>query len=433
MTNSSANIYKKRRENLTNFLEEDSYLIINSASNVIRNNDTTFPFRQNSNFFYLTGFNEPECVLLLNNNGKTTFFCRPKNPDLEKWDGFMHGIEGAKENFAFDDVLNIEELEKLLPEIIKGCSTVYSLIGKDQSFDEKLITLINRANSMERHQANIDLKNFSNIIGKMRLTKYEDEISLMKKSCHIAAMSHKEVISNVKVGMSEFDIESMYLNQFRIRGSRYPSYTPIVAGGKNACILHYIDNNQSIEDGDLVLVDAGCEYGMYASDITRTFPINGKYSSEQRAVYDVVLEAHNAACNAVKIGSSCMEPQNVSETVISQGLKDLGFLTQSMDEILEKQLFREFYYHKIGHWLGLDVHDDCPYSVNGSDVKFEENMVMTIEPGIYINDTAPVEEKWKGIGIRIENDIRATKKGFENLTHEVPYDASEIESLMNNA
>ena len=228
----------------------------------------------------------------------------------------------------------------MLPEIIKGCSTVYSLIGKDQSFDEKLITLINRANSMERHQANIDLKNFSNIIGKMRLTKYEDEINLMKKSCHIAAMSHKEVISNVKVGMSEFDIESMYLNQFRIRGSRYPSYTPIVAGGKNACILHYIDNNQSIEDGDLVLVDAGCEYGMYASDITRTFPINGKYSSEQRAVYDVVLEAHNAACNAVKIGSSCMEPQNVSETVISQGLKDLGFLTQSMDEILEKQLFR---------------------------------------------------------------------------------------------
>ncbi|GIR11236.1 MAG: hypothetical protein CM15mP22_6560 [Gammaproteobacteria bacterium] len=211
----------------------------------------------------------------------------------------------------------------MLPEIIKGCSTVYSLIGKDQSFDEKLITLINRANNMERHQANIDLKNFSNIIGKMRLTKYEDEISLMKKSCHIAAMSHKEVISNVKVGMSEFDIESMYLNQFRIRGSRYPSYTPIVAGGKNACILHYIDNNQSIEDGDLVLVDAGCEYGMYASDITRTFPINGKYSSEQRAVYDVVLEAHNAACNAVKIGSSCMEPQKVSETVISQGLKDL--------------------------------------------------------------------------------------------------------------
>ena len=292
--------------------------------------------------------------------------------------------------------------------------------------------MINNANKKERHQANIDLKNYSNVIGKMRLVKGGEEIDLMRKSCQIAAHSHKEVISNVKVGMNEFDIESMYLNEFRRRGSRYPSYTPIVASGKNACTLHYIDNNNSINDGDLVLVDAGCEYGMYASDITRTFPINGRYSAEQRAVYDVVLEAHNKSCEAVKIGNSCLEPQRVSERVISEGLKDLGFLDQSMDEILEKQLFREFYYHKIGHWLGLDVHDDCPYSIEGSNVIFQENMVMTIEPGIYINDSAPIDKKWKGIGIRIENDIRATNSGYENLTSEAPFDADEIEALMKN-
>ncbi|MBA4729911.1 MAG: aminopeptidase P N-terminal domain-containing protein [Gammaproteobacteria bacterium] len=432
MTNAITNIYKSRRDNVAKSLENDSCLIINSSSNVIRNNDTTFPFRQSSNFFYLTGFDEPDSILLVHNDGKSIFFCREKDPNLEKWDGFMYGVQGAKENFMFDEVYSVGEAEDLIPEIIKGNSAVYSLIGKDLAFDKTLISMINNANKKERHQANIDLKNYSNVIGKMRLVKGGEEIDLMRKSCQIAAHSHKEVISNVKVGMNEFDIESMYLNEFRRRGSRYPSYTPIVASGKNACTLHYIDNNNSINDGDLVLVDAGCEYGMYASDITRTFPINGRYSAEQRAVYDVVLEAHNKSCEAVKIGNSCLEPQRVSERVISEGLKDLGFLDQSMDEILEKQLFREFYYHKIGHWLGLDVHDDCPYSIEGSNVIFQENMVMTIEPGIYINDSAPIDKKWKGIGIRIENDIRATNSGYENLTSEAPFDADEIEALMKN-
>ena len=230
--------------------------------------------------------------------------------------------------------------------------------------------------------------------------------------------------------MSEYDLECMYLNEFKINGSREASYTPIVAGGSRACILHYIENNQTIKDGELVLVDAGCEYGMYASDITRTYPINGKFSAEQKAVYDIVLAAHNAACEAAIIGDTCTSPQKTSEKFLSQGLLDIGFLKGSLDEILEKQDFKEFYYHKIGHWMGLDVHDDCPYSLDGNEIKFEKGMVMTIEPGIYVNATADVDDKWKGIGIRIENDILITEDGFENLTAKVPVETDDIENLM---
>ena len=219
-------------------------------------------------------------------------------------------------------------------------------------------------------------------------------------------------------------------NEFKINGSREASYTPIVAGGKRACVLHYIDNDQNIKDGELVLVDAGCEYGMYASDITRTYPINGKFTGEQRAIYDVVLEAHNAACHAAKVGNPCTDPQKTSEKSLSQGLKDIGLLKGSLDEILEKNLYREFYYHKIGHWMGLDVHDDCPYSIDGKEILFEDDMVMTIEPGIYVNDTADVDARWKGIGVRIENDILVKSDGYENLTVKVPVQADEIEQLM---
>ena len=313
---------------------------------------------------------------------------------------------------------------------IRGNETLYALVGKNIDFDSKITNWINSANSMERHQGNIDLKNFSNILGSMRLVKDDEEISLIKKSCEIAAISHSNVMQNASVGMSEYDLECMYLNEFKINGSREASYTPIVAGGSRACILHYIENNQTIKDGELVLVDAGCEYGMYASDITRTYPINGKFSAEQKAIYDIVLAAHNAACEAAIIGDPCTNPQKTSEKVLSQGLLDIGFLKGSLDEILEKEDFKEFYYHKIGHWMGLDVHDDCPYSLDGNEIKFEKGMVMTIEPGIYVNATADVDDKWKGIGIRIENDILITEDGFENLTAKVPVETDDIENLM---
>ena len=430
MTDLNINIFEARRAKVASNMEKNSILLLSSSHIVSRNNDTTFPFRQDSNFYYLTGFEEPDSVLMLKSDGSSTIFCRQKNPDLEKWDGFMWGFDEAKKQFKFSEGHNISDIDKLLPTMIRGTSVLYSLVGKDKDFDAKVIKWVNAANGMERHQTNIDLKNFSNILGLMRLIKEPEEISLIRKSCEIAAISHKKVMSKAKVGMTESDLETMYLNEFKLNGSREPSYTPIVAGGARACILHYIDNNQPINDGDLVLVDAGCEFGLYASDITRTYPINGKFSGEQKAIYEVVLEAHNAACDAIKVGESCTDPQKASEKSLSQGLKDLGFLNESVDEILEKELYKEFYYHKIGHWLGLDVHDDCPYSIDGEDVKFEENMIMTIEPGIYVNETAPVNDKWKGIGIRIENDILTTKNGFENLTPQVPVEIDEIEQLM---
>ena len=430
MTDLNISIFKERRAKVASQMESNSILMLCSSNIVPRNNDTTFPFRQDSNFYYLTGFNEPNSVMLLKSDGTAYIFCRNKNPELEKWDGFMWGYQAAADEFNFDDGFDINDIDQLAPQIINGTSTVYALVGKNKDFDQQVIKWITAANSMERHQGNIDLKNFSNQLGMMRLVKEDYELSLMRKSCEIAALTHKAVISKAKVGMSEFDLETMYLNEFKSHGSKDISYTPIVAGGERACILHYIDNNQPIADGELVLVDAGCEWGLYASDITRTYPINGKFSAEQRAVYDVVLEAHNKACEAIQIGANCTDPQKASELSLSQGLKDLGLLTQSMDEIMDKQLFREFYYHKIGHWLGLDVHDDCPYSIGEKEVTFQKNMVMTIEPGIYINQTANVDDKWKGIGIRIEDDILVTADGNENLTAFVPSNPKEIEALM---
>ena len=422
--------YVKRRKEISKLMESNSCFLINSANLKFRNNDSSYFFRQDSNFYYLSGFVEPDSLIMIENNGKSTLFCRERNLELEKWDGFMYGVDGAKKTFGFDECFDIAEKENLIPEMIKGKTNLYCLIGKDKNFDASVSSWVNKANNLERHQANIDIKNFSNELGMMRLIKDEHELSLMRKSCEIAAKAHKKALMNIKKGMSEFDIESLYLNYFREGGSNFPSYTPIVAGGSNACILHYIENNKTIKESDLVLVDAGCEYNYYASDITRTFPISGKFSSEQKAIYEVVLEAHKKSTEAIVVGNSCMNPQKTSEEVISQGLKDLGFLKESLEEILEKKLFREFYYHKIGHWIGLDVHDDSPYTYKDEEIKFKENMIMTIEPGIYINESAPVDSKWKGIGIRIEDDILATNKGPINLTNEVPSRSDEIEQLM---
>ena len=252
MTDLNINIFEARRAKVASNMEENSILLLSSSHIVSRNNDTTFPFRQDSNFYYLTGLEEPNSVLMLKSDGSSTIFCRQKNPDLEKWDGFMWGFDEATRHFKFNKGHDISEIDKLLPSMIKGTSVLYSLVGKDESFDAKVVNWVNSANGMERHQTNIDLKNFSNILGFMRLIKEPEEISLIRKSCEIAAISHKEVMRKAKVGMTEFDLETMYLNEFKLNGSREPSYTPIVAGGSRACILHYVDNNQAIKDGDLV-------------------------------------------------------------------------------------------------------------------------------------------------------------------------------------
>ena len=286
------------------------------------------------------------------------------------------------------------------------------------------------ASSKDRHSKSINIIDASSLIGNIRLIKDDHEINLIKKACDISAEAHIAAMKAVKDIDSEQHIESLYIHEFSKRGARYPAYNPIVAGGENACVLHYVENNQNLAKSDLLLVDAGCEYEMYAADITRTFPVSGKFSEEQLKVYEVVLDAMNAAIDCVKEGKSIMEPQEVSEKVITQGLVKIGLLEGDPEELHKAGAYKDFYMHKIGHWLGLDVHDAGDYMEGNDFMRFKPGMITTIEPGIYISSSMNVDDKWKGIGVRIEDDILVTKDGNENLTKKVPSNPHEIESLM---
>ena len=317
-----------------------------------------------------------------------------------------------------------------MPDILNGSSQVLYPIGKKSGFDQKVIDWTTEASSKDRHSKSINIIDASSLIGNARLIKDEHEIKLIRKACDISAEAHIEAMKSVKNIDSEEEMEGMYIHEFSKRGGRFQAYTPIVAGGENACILHYVENNQKLQKSDLLLVDAGCEYEMYASDITRTFPISGKFSEEQLKIYEIVLEAMNTAIDNVKPGNDVMKPQEISEKVITKGLVKLGLLDGDPDELHKKGAFKDFYMHKIGHWLGLDVHDAGDYMEDEEFMKFKPGMVTTIEPGIYISSSMNVDDKWKGIGVRIEDDILVTKDGNENLTSKVPSDPSEIESLM---
>jgi Xaa-Pro aminopeptidase len=318
----------------------------------------------------------------------------------------------------------------MLPDILHGSEQVLYPIGKKQGFDQKVIDWTTSAASKDRHSKSINIIDASSIIGNTRLIKDDHEIALIKEACDISAEAHIAAMKSVKNGDSEQQIESLYIHEFSKRGARYPAYNPIVAGGENACVLHYVENNQILEESDLLLVDAGCEYQMYAADITRTFPVSGKFSEEQLAVYEVVLDAMNAAIDCVKEGNSIMKPQEASEKVITEGLVKIGLLEGDPVELHKSGAYKDFYMHKIGHWLGLDVHDAGDYMEGDEFMKFKPGMITTIEPGIYISSSMNVDDKWKGIGVRIEDDILVTKDGNENLTKKVPSDPKEIESLM---
>jgi Xaa-Pro aminopeptidase len=318
----------------------------------------------------------------------------------------------------------------MMPEILFGCDQVLYPIGKKNGFDQKVIDWTTEASSKDRHSKSINILDVSSTIGNARLIKDDHEISLIKKACDISAEAHIEAMKNVKNAESEQSIESLYVYEFSKRGGRFPAYTPIVAGGENACVLHYIENNKKLNKNELLLVDAGCEYEMYASDITRTYPISGKFSKEQLEIYKIVHDAMNAAIDKVKEGNNIMEPQQISEKIITNGLVELGLLHGDPEDLHKKGAFKDFYMHKIGHWLGLDVHDAGDYMEGDDFMKFKPGMITTIEPGIYISRSMDVDDKWKGIGIRIEDDILVTKDGNENLTKKVPSDPAEIESLM---
>ena len=428
------NRYADRRSKLGAMLPKNSAVVIAGAAVQYRNADSSHAFRQDSNFWYLTGFNEPESTLvLLINESKdvqSIAFVPKKDALKEIWDGYRAGPNGAVKDHGFDLAFDNTEIDERLPDLLAGYNQVFYPVGKSQKLDANVIDWIKTARSKDRHSSPIDIADASSKIGNERLIKDEDEIEVMKKACQISAEAHVEAMKFVKPGMNEQELEAFYQYQFSKRGGRFAAYTPIVAGGENACVLHYVENSKALKDGDLVLVDAGCEFELYASDITRTYPINGKFTAAQLAIYEVVLEAQQKSIEAVTVNNNVMDSQIISEKVITQGLIDLGILNGSMEELHETGAFKDFYMHKIGHWLGIDVHDAGDYTEDGEYMKFKPGMVTTVEPGIYISSTANVKDQWKGIGIRIEDNILVTAKGNQNLTDFVPSNPKEIEALM---
>ena len=415
-------------------LPKNSAVVISGASTQYRNADSSHAFRQDSNFWYLSGFNEAESTLVLlvneNNNVQSIVFVPEKDELKEIWDGYRAGPEGAMKDHGFDLAFNNTEIDQRLPGLLAGHNQVFYPVGKSKTLDADIIEWIKSAKSKDRHSSAIDIADASSKVGNQRLIKDEDEIKIMKKACQISAEAHVEAMKFVKPGMTEQEMEAFYQYEFSKRGGRFSAYTPIVAGGENACVLHYVENSKPLKDGELLLVDAGCEFELYASDITRTFPINGKFTAPQLAIYEVVLEAQAKSIEAISTNNNVMDAQTISEKVITQGLIDLGILQGSMEELHAAGAFKDFYMHKIGHWLGIDVHDAGDYMEDGDYMKFKPGMVTTVEPGIYISSSSDVEEKWKGIGIRIEDDILVTADGNENLTAFVPSDPKEIEALM---
>lgn len=428
------NRYTERRNKLGAMLPKNSAVVIAGASTQYRNADSSHAFRQDSNFWYLTGFNEAEStlVLLINekNDVQSIAFVPEKDELKEIWDGYRAGPDGAMKDYGFDLAYNNTEIDHRLPDLLAGHNQVFYPVGKSKTLDADIIEWIKSAKSKDRHSSAIDIADASSKVGNQRLIKDEDEIEIMKKACQISAEAHVEAMKFVKPGLTEQEMEAFYQYEFSKRGGRFSAYTPIVAGGENACVLHYVENSKPLIDGELLLVDAGCEFELYASDITRTYPINGKFSAPQLAIYEVVLEAQLKSIEAISTNNNVMDAQIISEKVITQGLIDLGLLQGSMEELHATGAFKKFYMHKIGHWLGIDVHDAGDYMENGEYMRFKPGMVTTVEPGIYISSSSNVEDKWKGIGIRIEDDILVTAEGNENLTAYVPSDPKEIEALM---
>ena len=428
------NRYTERRNKLGSMLPKNSAVVIAGASTQYRNADSSHAFRQDSNFWYLSGFNEAEStlVLLINkeNDVESIVFVPEKNELKEIWDGYRAGPEGAIKDYGFDLAFNNTEINERLPDLLAGHNQVFYPVGKSKTLDADIISWIKSAKSKDRHSSSIDIADASSKVGNQRLIKDDDEIEIMKKACQISAEAHVEAMKFVKPGITEQEMEAFYQYEFSKRGGRFSAYTPIVAGGENACVLHYVEYSKPLQDGELLLVDAGCEFELYASDITRTYPINGKFTDPQLAIYEVVLEAQLRSIEAITKNNNVMDAQIISEKVITQGLIDLGILQGSMDELHATGAFKNFYMHKIGHWLGIDVHDAGDYMEDGHYMKFKPGMVTTVEPGIYISSSSDVDDKWKGIGIRIEDDILVTADGNKNLTSFVPSNPKEIEALM---
>ncbi|MBF4456374.1 Xaa-Pro aminopeptidase [Acinetobacter sp. SK-43] len=429
--------FKQRRDHLAQKMGANSVAIIATRAEMYRNRDADYKYRADSSFYYLTGFAEPEAVAVLETfaEGETyrySLFCRERNREMEIWNGYRAGVEGAVEIYGADEAFAIDLLDQEIIAKLLNKDRLYFRIGHQAEFDARVSQWIQKADAQQRRGSTspAEVIQLDRLIDEMRLKKSAQEIELMQIASNISADAHTRAMQSVKPEMMEYALEAE-LNYIFGKNGCVPAYNSIVGGGENACILHYVENNKPLKDGDLVLIDAACEYEFYASDITRTFPVNGKFSPEQKALYNIVLDAQLAAIDATRIGNHYKYPHEVAVKILTQGLVDLGLLSGNVAELVENEAFRQFFMHGTGHWLGMDVHDVGAYK-HGEDWRaYEAGMVVTVEPGLYVApDDETVEAKWRGIGIRIEDDIVVTENGPLVLTKNVVKTVEEIEQLM---
>ena len=428
--------FEKRRRKLAKLIGKDGIAVIPTASTRVRSRDTDYPYRPDSDFYYFTGFSEPNAVMILapgREDGSFILCLREKNPLTEIWDGHMEGLNGVKKNYEADQSFDIEDLETILPSLFLGRQKVFFTLGQDEVLDKILMKSFNAVRAGQRRGGVVpsEIQALEPLVHEMRLIKSKYEIGLMKKSAKISVDAHKRIFENCKPGVFEYQIEADIIHEFGKHGA-VPAYTSIVASGQNACTLHYISNRDKMKSGQLLLTDAGCENEMYAADITRTIPVSGEYSKEQKEIYELVLEVQKNAINSIKPGQTFEGLQSDAIKGLTKGLKKLGLLKGRVDQLIKSEAYKDFYMHGIGHWLGMDVHDVGSYmDQKGKSRKFENGMVLTIEPGIYIskkNKNVPTE--YRGIGIRIEDDVLVTKSGCDVLTKALPKEIGEIESIM---
>ena len=427
-------VYKKRRESLLERME-GGVAILKGAPEQIRTNDTEYPYRQDSDFFYLTGYTDPSagCIIDPNNKEKPfRLFVLPQDPKKEVWTGWRLSFDETVEQFGADEALDIADFDDAILKAMKTATKVYTNLNHDKEHQHKMLDQVGMVRKeVQRTGGGPEgLESVGSIVHTMRLIKDEHELALMQKAADISADAHNLAMKSCKPGFYEYQLQAILESHFVHEGGSGPAYTSIVGAGDNATVLHYIKNRDQIKDGDMVLIDAATEYEMYAADITRTFPANGKFSEPQRALYNVVLDAQKAVLEASKPGVSFQELHDLDLKLLVEGMISIGLLEGTAEEVIENESYQDYFMHKTGHWLGLDVHDMGKYMVSGESILLEPGMVFTVEPGIYVNSNSKAPEKFKGIGIRIEDDILVTETGIKNLTAAVPKEVSEIEAMM---
>jgi len=428
-------MFARRRRQLMRIAGDDAIIVLAAAPERIRSRDTHFPYRQDSDFWYLSGFAEPAAVLVLvpgRAHGEALLFCRERDPEREGWDGPRLGPERACEVLGLDDAYPIDDLDDILPGLLEGRTRVYYHFGRDTDFDLKLIGWLNRVREQVRHGAQPphEFLELGHLLDELRLFKSAEELKLMQRAADIAIAAHEAAMRAVRPGMHEYELQAELEREFR-RADAVPAYGSIVGAGANACVLHYVANNAPIRDGDLVLIDAGAEHRCYASDITRTFPANGRFTKEQRALHDLVGAAQAAALVQARPGVAYEAMHAAAVETLTDGLLRLGLLKGTLQKNIADGGYKRFYRHKTGHWLGLDVHDVGDYRLDGESRLLEPGMVLTVEPGVYVMpDDTSVAAKWRGIGIRTEDDVAITRGGHRVLTQKLARSADEIEALM---